>query len=136
MGNVIEEELVFAGFPTFLKDAALFAGKVSSGDNLVKYEPIEAMNTVGDRAVYVVHSLEDVRINTYHGKAMCEAAQASVSEDGLVECWFESSAVAHNDGGREGVLSHITTMLTHPDEYRDRMVGFFEESIGKPGAVV
>ena len=136
MGNVIEEELVFAGFPTFLKDAALFAGKVSSGDNLVKYEPIEAMNTVGDRAVYVVHSLEDVRINTYHGKAMCEAAQASVTENGLVECWFESSAVAHNDRGREGVLSHITTMLTHPDEYRDRMVGFFEESIGKPGAVV
>ncbi len=136
MGNVIEEELVFAGFPTFLKEAALFAGKVSSGDNLVKYEPIEAMNTVGNRSVYVTHSLEDVRINTYHGKEMCEAAQASVNDDGLVECWFESSAVAHNDGDPDGILSHITLMLTQPDEYRERMLTFFGKSIGEPETVV
>ena len=131
-----DEELVFAGFPVFLKDAALFAGKVSSGDNLVKYEPIEAMNTVGDRSVFVTHSLEDVRINTYHGKAMCEAAEASVSNDGTVECWFASSAVSHNDRDKEGVLSHITLMLTQPDTYRDKMVNFFTNSIGDPDAVV
>ena len=136
MGNVIEEELVFAGFPTFLKDAALFAGKVSSGDNLVKYEPIDAMKVVGNRSVYITHSHEDVRINSYHGVAMCDAARSSVDAGGTVECWFDSSAVAHNDGGREGILSHITLMLTQPDEYRDRMVGFFEQSIGQPDAVV
>ena len=88
MGNVIEEELVFAGFPTFLKDAALFAGKVSSGDNLVKYEPIDAMKVVGNRSVYITHSLEDVRINSYHGVAMCDAARSSVDAGGTVECWF------------------------------------------------
>ena len=33
-------------------------------------------------------------------------------------------------------FSHITLMLTQPDEYRDRMVGFFEQSIGQPDAVV
>jgi len=27
-------------------------------------------------------------------------------------------------------------MLTQPDEYRDRMVGFFEASLGMPDAVV
>ena len=136
MGNVIEEELVFAGFPVFLKDAALFAGKVSTGDNLVKYEPIEAMNTVGDRSVFVTHSLEDVRINTYHGRSMCEAAQASVNPNGTVDCWFASSAVSHNDRDREGVLSHITLMLTQPDTYRDKLVNFFGNSIGQPNAVV
>lgn len=136
MGNVIEEELVFAGFPTFLKDAALFAGKVSSGDNLVKYEPIEAMGVVGNRSVYVTHSLEDIRINIYHGKAMCDAAKQSVNQDGLVECWFESSAVAHNDDDREGILSHITLMLTQPDEYRNKMLAFFGKSIGEPQPVV
>ena len=59
MGTIIKEELEFAGFPVFLTDAAIFAGKVSSGDNLVKYEPIEAMGTVGDRAVFITQSLEE-----------------------------------------------------------------------------
>ena len=67
---------------------------------------------------------------------MCEAAQEGVNEDGIVDCWFASSGVAHNDRDREGVLSHITLMLTQPDEYRDRMVAFFESSIGTPDAVV
>ena len=94
------------------------------------------MGTVGDRAVFITQSLEDVRIKIHHGQSMCEAAQASVSEDGIAECWFESSAVAHNDRDQEGILSHITLMLTQPNEYRDRMVSFFEESIGQPDAVV
>ena len=54
----------------------------------------------------------------------------------MAECWFESSGVAHNDRDQEGILSHITLMLTQPDEYRDRMVSFFEQSIGQPDAVV
>ena len=81
-------------------------------------------------------SLEDVRINIHHGESMCEAAREGVNEDGQVECWFASSGVAHNDGDREGILSHITLMLTQPDEYRNRLVSFFEASIGQPDAVV
>ena len=135
MGTIIYEELEFAGFPPFLKDAAIFAGKVSSGDDLVKYEPINAMAEVDNRSVFITQSLEDVRINIHHGESMCEAAQEGVNEDGFVDCWFASSGVAHNDRDREGVLSHITLMLTQPDEYRDRMVAFFESSIGMPDAV-
>ena len=136
MGTIIHEELEFAGFPPFLKDAAIFAGKVSSGDDLVKHEPINAMKAVGNRSVFITQSLEDVRINIHHGQSMCDAAQSSVNEDGFVDCWFASSAIAHNDGDREGVLSHVTLMLTQPDTYRDRLVGFFEDSIGTPEAVV
>ena len=94
------------------------------------------MAEVGNRSVFITQSLEDVRINIHHGESMCEAAQAGVNEEGSVDCWFASSGVAHNDGDKEGILSHITLMLTQPDEYRDRMVGFFETSIGKPDAVV
>ena len=136
MGTIIKEELVFAGFPPFLKDAAIFAGKVSSGDNLVKHEPIEAMEAIGNRSVFVTQSLEDIRVNIHHGQSMCEAARENVREGGLAECWFDSSGIAHNDRGQEGILSHITLMLTQPDEYRDRMVSFFEQSIGQPDAVV
>ncbi len=136
MGTIIHEELEFAGFPPFLKNAAIFAGKVSSGDDLVKYEPINAMGVVDNRSVFITQSLEDVRINIHHGESMCEAAKQGANEDGNVECWFASSGVAHTDGDRAGILSHITLMLTQPDEYRDRMVNFFETSIGKPDAVV
>ncbi len=94
------------------------------------------MKAVGDRSVYITQSLEDIRINIHHGESMCEAAQASVSQNGTAKCWFESSGVAHNDRDQEGILSHITLMLTQPDEYRDRMVSFFEDSIGQPDAVV
>jgi pimeloyl-ACP methyl ester carboxylesterase len=136
MGTIITEELAFAGFPPFLKDAAIFAGKVSSGDDLVNHEPVDALKAVGNRSVFVTQSLEDVRINIHHGESMCETAQASVDVDGTVECWFASSAVAHNDGGESGVLSHVTLMLTQPDAYRDRLVGFFETSLGASNAVV
>ena len=136
MGTIIHEELEFAGFPPFLKDAAIFAGKVSSGDDLVKHEPINAMKTVGNRSVFITQSLEDVRINIHHGQSMCEVAQANVDESGIVECWFASSAVAHSDGDRDGVLSHVTLMLTQPDAYRDRLVNFFGSSLGQPDAVV
>ena len=117
-GHHHSRRIEFAGFPPFLKDAAIFAGKVSSGDDLVKYEPINAMAEVENRSVFITQSLEDVRINIHHGESMCEAAQEGVNEDGIVDCWFASSGVAHNDRDREGVLSHITLMLTQPDEYR------------------
>jgi dipeptidyl aminopeptidase/acylaminoacyl peptidase len=136
MGSIIEEELAFAGFPPFLKDAAVFAGKVSSGDDLVKREPIEAMKRTGDRSVFITQSLEDVRINIHHGRAMCDVATAHVGDNGSVDCWFESSAVAHNDRNESGVLSHVTLMLTHPETYRSKMVNFFEQALGSTQAVV
>ena len=51
-------------------------------------------------------------------------------------CIRDRSAIAHNDADREGVLSHVTLMLTQSDMYRDRLVGFFEDSLGTPDAVV
>lgn len=136
MDKILKEELQFAGFPAFLKDAAVFAGKISSGDNLVKYEPISAAKNIGNRSMFVTQSEEDYRIKIHHGQSICEEAQANVGPEGHVECWFAPSSVAHQDGQGEGVLSHITLMLTQPDTYRTHLVDFFEESLASQEAVV
>ena len=129
MDDILAEELAFAGFPVFLKDAAVFAGKVSSGDNLVEHEPLTAAKNIGNRSMFITQSEEDVRINIHHSHSLCDAAQASVSEGGLVECWFAPSSVAHEDGDVPGILSHVTLMLTQPEEYNTRLVNFFENSL-------
>lgn len=129
MDKILKEELAFAGFPAFLKDAAVFAGKVSSGDNLVKHEPLTAAKNIGNRSMFITQSEEDVRIKMHHSQSMCDTAKANVGEDGHVECWFAPSSVAHNDDGEPGILSHVTLMLTQPDAYRDHLVSFFEASL-------
>jgi dipeptidyl aminopeptidase/acylaminoacyl peptidase len=136
MDKIIKEELAFGGFPAFLKDAAVFAGKVSSGDNLVKYEPLSAAENIGNRSMFITQSEEDYRIKLHHSKSMCETAEANVAVDGHVECWFASSSIAHNDDGEAGILSHVTLMLTQPDAYRDHLVDFFETSLASGEAVV
>ena len=129
MDKILKEELEFAGFPVFLKDAAVFAGKVSSGDNLVKFEPLNAAKNIGNRSMFITQSEEDYRIKLHHSQSLCDAAQANVAEDGHVECWFAPSSVAHTDDGEPGILSHVTLMLTQPDAYRDHLTSFFEQSL-------
>ena len=129
MDKILKEELEFGGFPVFLKDAAIFAGKVSSGDNLVKFEPLSAAENIGNRSMFITQSEEDYRIKLHHSQSLCDAAQANVAEDGLVECWFAPSSVAHTDEGEPGILSHATLMLTQPDAYRDHLTSFFEASL-------
>ena len=129
MDKILKEELEFAGFPVFLKDAAVFAGKVSSGDNLVKFEPLNAAKNIGSRSMFITQSEEDYRIKLHHSKSLCDAAQAYVAEDGHVECWFAPSSIAHTDEGEPGILSHVTLMLTQPDAYRDHLTSFFAQSL-------
>jgi len=132
MDWIIKEELAFGGFPAFLKDAAVFAGKVSSGDDLVKYEPLDAAVHIGNRSMFITQSEEDYRIKLHHSQSLCDTAKEHVAEAGTVECWFAPSSVAHNDSEEPGVLSHVTLMLTQPETYRTKLVGFFETSLSSP----
>jgi len=129
MDLILSEELTFAGFPTFLKGAAIFAGQLQTGDNLVKYEPLEGAQSVGHRSMFITQSLEDYRIKIHHGQSMCDAAQASVAASGMVECWFEASSIEHQDTGDTGTLSHVTLMLTQTEQYEQKLVKFFDQSI-------
>jgi dipeptidyl aminopeptidase/acylaminoacyl peptidase len=128
MGKIVVEELEFQGLPTFLGGAGIFAGKISAGQNLVEYSPLEAASEIGDRHMYVVHGNQDKRVRLHHGEEMCEVAMEKGIE-GNVECWFKDSVIRYDVGDGMESDEHVTLMLTDTDEYETRLVGFFTDSL-------
>ena len=128
MGDIVVEELEFQGLPTFLGPAGIFAGKISAGQNLVEYYPLEAASEIGDRHMYVVHGNQDKRVRLHHGEEMCEVAMENGNEENI-ECWFEDSVIRYDVGEGMDSDGHVTLMLTHTDEYKTRLVGFFTDSL-------
>ena len=123
MGDIIVEELAFRGYPTFLKDAGIFAGRVSSGEDLVAFNPIDGAHAIGNRSMAIVHGEDDMRIRIHHGESMCDAATEAATDPTRVNCWFESSQVTFdstNDGNI--VEGHVTLMLTHTPIYEQRLL--------------
>ena len=128
MGKIVVEELEFQGLPTFLGPAGIFAGKISAGQNLIEYYPLEAASEIGDRHMYVIHGNQDKRVRLHHGEEMCEVAMEKGLE-GNVECWFEDSVIRYDVGDGMQSDEHVTLMLTDTDEYETRLVGFFTDSL-------
>ena len=128
MGKIVVEELEFQGLPTFLGPAGIFAGKISAGQNLVEYYPLEAASEIGDRHMYVVHGNQDKRVRLHHGEEMCEIALENGLE-GNVECWFEDSVIRYDVGKGMDSDEHVSLMLTHTDDYETRLVDFFTRSL-------
>ena len=128
MGKIVVEELEFQGLPSFLGPAGIFAGKISAGQNLVEYYPLEAASEIGDRHMYVVHGKQDKRVQFHHGEEMCEVAMENGLE-GNVECWFEDSVIRYDVGEGMANDEHVTLMLTHTDDYETRLVDFFTRSL-------
>jgi dipeptidyl aminopeptidase/acylaminoacyl peptidase len=128
MGKIVVEELEFQGLPTFLGPAGIFAGKISAGQNLVEYYPLEAASEIGDRHMYVVHGNQDKRVRLHHGEEMCEIALEK-GKEGNVECWFEDSVIRYDVGKGMDSDEHVSLMLTHTEDYDNRLVEFFTRSL-------
>ena len=128
MGKIVVEELEFQGLPTFLGPAGIFAGKISAGQNLVEYYPVEAASEIGDRHMYVVHGNQDKRVRLHHGEEMCEIALEK-GKEGNVECWFEDSVIRYDVGKGMDSDEHVSLMLTHTEDYDNRLVEFFTRSL-------
>lgn len=128
MGKIVVEELEFQGLPTFLGPAGIFAGKISAGQNLVEYYPVEAASEIGDRHMYVVHGNQDKRVRLHHGEEMCEIALEN-GKEGNVDCWFEDSVIRYDVGKGMDSDEHVSLMLTHTEDYDNRLVEFFTRSL-------
>lgn len=124
MDLIIEEELAFRGYPVFLKDAGLFAGRVR-GQDIVEHEPITAAHTIGNRSMTVVHGMNDARIRLHHGESMCDAATEAATDPTNVVCWFEPSITTFDsvDHGRVDE-AHVTLMLTHTETYESHLLAW------------
>ncbi|MDP6870529.1 MAG: alpha/beta fold hydrolase [Candidatus Poseidoniaceae archaeon] len=128
MGKIIQEELEFQGLPTWLAGAGIFAGKIETGEDLVAHSPLDAAKNIGDRHMYISHGNQDKRVQVHHGQEMCNEA-LEYGNPGHVECWFEDSVLSYDVGKGFENDEHATLMLSHTNEYEQRLVDFFNTSL-------
>jgi pimeloyl-ACP methyl ester carboxylesterase len=112
--QMMREELRRNRLPSLLAPGALFMGRVLSGVDLLARDPISAMQKANGRPVFIVHSRDDPRINVNQSEQLAAAAQAAGAR---VTAWFPEKGY------------HVQTPAWYPEEFEQRMVGFFWENL-------
>jgi hypothetical protein len=120
----MKEELEFSGLPTFLGGAGVSYGRLFTGVDLTENPPSEAVANVGDRNIFILGNIPDKRIRIHHATDLWNSANASVSSEGFVDGWF--SNVVLEEAANDGPYDHLVTMVVEPDEYKNRLVNFFD----------
>jgi fermentation-respiration switch protein FrsA (DUF1100 family) len=113
--EILDAELEREGYPTLLTPAAILAGRLFGGDNLVAHTPTTAMEKAAGRPVYIVHSRADERISYHQSEQLAAAARAAGAD---VELWLVDGA------------GHVQIPAVYPEEFEQRIVGFFRQSPG------
>ncbi len=114
--QVIAAELTRAGYPTFLAPGALISGSIVTGVNLFGHDPLSAVRKDAGRPVYIVHTRADTRISVNQSEQLAAAAQAAGVK---VTTWFPENG------------EHVQTPAVYPEEFEQRLVGFFRETLGQ-----
>jgi uncharacterized protein len=112
--QVLREELRRNGLPTLLAPAGIIVGRALAGVDLLGRDPISAMQKARGRPVYIVHGQDDPRIDFNQSEQLAAAAQAAGAR---VTAWFPEKG------------SHVQTPAWYPEEFEQRMVGFFRENL-------
>jgi len=112
--QVIALELARNGYPTFLAPGALAAGSIVTGANLFARNPVTEIRKAAGRPMYIVHTRADTRVNIDQGEQLAAAAQAA---GGNVTTWFPENG------------EHVQTPAVYPQEFEQRLVGFFRDSL-------
>jgi dipeptidyl aminopeptidase/acylaminoacyl peptidase len=109
------DNLTSYGLPGLLAYPTAAMGRLVSGKDLLEHAPAEAIKEAGDRPIYIVHSRGDRRISIRQSQELANAARdAGVN----VTTWFPENGL------------HLQTPAAYPEEFEQRMVGFFRESLG------
>jgi fermentation-respiration switch protein FrsA (DUF1100 family) len=114
LGTAIDAELRRNGYPTFLAFGGVTVARIVSGDDLVSYSPLDAVGKLDGRPLSITHGTADTRLSVEYGHRLEAAARAAGAP---VESWYIDGA------------EHVEAMLTHTDEYEQRLVGFFETTL-------
>lgn len=108
--QIIREEMQNNGYPGLLAPAAIWMGRMVSGDNLVEHNPVDALLSAGERPVWILHSTGDTRVGVHHSYAL----QAAAEQAGInATFWFV-----------EGV-EHVRVPGVYPEEFAARLGKFF-----------
>jgi fermentation-respiration switch protein FrsA (DUF1100 family) len=90
--------------------------RMLSGDDLGALSPIGAVRKIGARPLFITHGTADQRLSIDYAHDLEEARRAA---GGAVESWIVDGA------------GHVQAMALHPAEYEDRLVDFFDRTIGR-----
>ncbi len=113
--SIIRDELTRSSYPTFLDTGAVLAARILGGDDLTSFSPLDGVNRLDGRPIFITHGDEDERIAVRYGH---DLAAAAVTAGATPQTWFV------------GGSGHTKAMVDHPVEYERRLVLFFQESIG------
>jgi uncharacterized protein len=114
--QIIAAELARNGYPTVLASGALIAGSIVTRTNLFGRDPLSAVSRDAGRPVYIVHTKADTRIAINQSEQLAAAAQAAGVD---VTTWFPENG------------EHVQTPAVYPQEFEQRLVGFFRETLGQ-----
>ena len=91
-------------------------GSVVTGENLFARSPVDAVRKDAGRPVYIVHTRADTRIDIGQSEQLAAAAQAAGAK---VTTWFPENG------------EHVQTPAVYPQEFEQRLVGFFKQYLGQ-----
>jgi len=112
--QVIREELVRVGYPSWLAPAGLLAARLVTGQNLVARNPLLEIQRIGNRPVFVSHSADDKRVAVHHSQQL-EAAAKAVGANATF--WYVTGA------------EHLRAPAVYPEEFETKLVGFFRGAL-------
>jgi dipeptidyl aminopeptidase/acylaminoacyl peptidase len=115
----VAEEVRRHGFPGALVPGARLWGLLS-GIDLDRHRPIDAIASIGDRRLMIVHGLADTRVDPHHALDMSRAlatARGSPVADDPPWLWLVPGA------------GHLRASFTVPAEYEHRLVDFFRTTL-------
>ena len=112
--QIITEELQRNDYPTWLLPSGVLMARLVAGDNLLAFDPENAMRSAGDRPVFVVHGTGDTRIRYQHSEQLAALAAANGTN---LTLWLP-----------EGV-EHVRTAAVLTDEYESRLIAFFDGAL-------
>ena len=117
VGETIRAELARKGYPTWLEYAGYTAARIESGDDLTTLSPAGAMAKLNGRPVFITHGTADQRLSVTYANELAADIRAA---GGTVDPWIVPGS------------GHIDAIVGHTDEYEQRLVAFFDSTIGTP----
>ena len=114
--QIIAAELTRNGYPALLAPATLASGSLVTGANLFARNPSTEIRKAAGRPVYIVHSRADTRIDVSQSEQLAAAAQEASAN---VTIWFPENG------------EHVQTPAVYPEEFEQRLVGFFRGALGR-----
>ena len=117
--SIIRDELTREGYPTILEPGAGLTARLISGDDLTSFSPLDGVNRLAGRPIFITHGDQDQRIAVRYGHDLATAATTAGSTP---QTWFVAGS------------GHTQAMVDHPDDYERRLIEFFATNLGRPSS--